>query len=760
MFKKTMAALCLGLSLSFAAQAQDFDNYRLLQSSGTIPKDFLTPSSVKYKKELENINKDDKRRTKKDQAKFYLESNFLIDDLLQSGKVLFNDPITVYINKVADELLKNEPALRKKIRFYAVSSPAVNAFATNQGIIFVNMGLIAQLETEAQLAFILAHEIAHVRHKHALDMYLESRQIDRKMSRTQLLKQSSFDDRLIAKNYFSKELEMAADKLGLDLYINSSYSLKDISGVFDVLQYAYLPFDIKTFDKSFLESEQISIPDSYLLPDSEANAIGSLADDDEDDSKSTHPSISKRRTLTSTIIEANRLEPAGNKVRNSYIAGTVEQFVQLRDIARFELCYYYLDQYRYQDALNAVYLLSEKYPNSKFLHKIKVKALYGYCKFRNESAGIRDGVIYEDERINLFSMRADAYEEIEGDLQHFYYLLNTLHIHEINTLALRAVWDALAVYPNDTELQDMKEDLFLELAYLYDNTDDFSLISMDEELAKLEATIATLEQDTAATTDGEPLSKYEKIKSLKAKNGNGDSTTTNTEDGFARYAFADIVHTATFKADFEKGQQEKTRIEDNLAYYKSKKGRAQLKKENRKRGAALGIDSVLVLAPYYRRVNTVGFSKKLEVDFLYSEERQKLVGDLLVKNAQIAGMDVLMLDPERLKPEDTEQFNDLKLLMEWVSQQSRLGSSILMKGFNQEEIDRIIAKYDKRYVLFTGVMSLKQGKNYWILYTILFDLQTGRYKVLKESYYRRKDTNVMLNAHLFDTFFQIKSVRK
>ena len=191
-------------SLSIA-NAQDFDNYQLLKSTGTIPADFLIPSSEKYKKEIESIDKDEKRTERNDKKQFYLESNFLIDDLLQSSRVLFNDPITDYVNKVADELLKDEDELRQKLRFYAVRSSAVNAFATNQGIIFVNVGLLAQLESEAQLAFVLAHEIAHVQHGHALDMFLEAKKIDRYTSRAELMNQTSFDDRIVAKNYYSKE---------------------------------------------------------------------------------------------------------------------------------------------------------------------------------------------------------------------------------------------------------------------------------------------------------------------------------------------------------------------------------------------------------------------------------------------------------------------------------------------------------------------------------------------------------------------------
>lgn len=785
MLKKLYLALIWSFSIVTMLSAQNFDDYQLLKGTGNIPQEFLTPSSVKYEKELATIDEDEKKQQQKDKAKFFLESNFLIDDLLQSGKVLFNDPVTQYINKVADQLLVNEPELRKQIRFYAVSSPAVNAFATNQGIIFVNIGLIAQLETEAQLAFILAHEISHVRHKHALDMYLEARQIDRGMSSSQVMKQTSFDDKLIAKNYFSKELETEADKKGLQLYLNSKYSLKELGGVFDVLQYSYLPFELKTFDKSFLESAHFEIPENYVLPDSAKNEIGSLEEkfkaenescEEEDDSKSTHPSVDKRRVLAATTVEAAKLDAKAMKGRKSYLVDSKEHFLKIRDIARFELCYYYLDQYRYQDAIYAVYLLSEKYPNSKYLKKIMAKSLYGYAKFKNEIANVKTGIEYyiDDEDIGLWTMRSDAYQAIEGDLQAVYYTLSKLKANETNILALRYVWDVFALYPADTELKQMQEDLLLELVYQYESLDSFSTTTLEEDIAALEKSLAALEEKTAeekqdtANTDTlntENLSKYAKIKAIKEKSK--EETTPDAvkekEMSFAEYAFVDILDSDQFKKAFEAALEEKKRIDNNIDFYNSHQGREALKKERRTGATALGIDSVLVLFPYYLKVVQSGpfYRKENKIKYLYSEKRQSLITDLLLKNAAIAGVETSLIDPTQMQPTDTDKFNDMRMLNEWLSQQSRLGSSVAMLGFNQSAIDKIIKKYNKRYILFSGIISMKYKKNNWMLYTMLYDLQTGRYKIIKEDYYaKRTDNKTLLNAHLFDTFFQIKSRRK
>ena len=42
----------------------------------------------------------------------------------------------------------------------------MNAFATPNGIVVVNSGLIEMLENEAQLAAVVGHEIAHATHEH------------------------------------------------------------------------------------------------------------------------------------------------------------------------------------------------------------------------------------------------------------------------------------------------------------------------------------------------------------------------------------------------------------------------------------------------------------------------------------------------------------------------------------------------------------------------------------------------------------------
>ncbi len=66
-----------------------------------------------------------------------------------------------YINKVGQEIIRSIGPQPFAYQFYVLNSPEINAFAVPGGKIFINSGLILLLESEDELAAILAHEIGH-----------------------------------------------------------------------------------------------------------------------------------------------------------------------------------------------------------------------------------------------------------------------------------------------------------------------------------------------------------------------------------------------------------------------------------------------------------------------------------------------------------------------------------------------------------------------------------------------------------------------
>ncbi len=79
---------------------------------------------------------------------------------------IVNDPIvSEYINRVGQNLVRNSDA-KVPFTIKVIEDPTVNAFALPGGFFFVQTGLILKADTEAELAGVMAHEIAHVAARH------------------------------------------------------------------------------------------------------------------------------------------------------------------------------------------------------------------------------------------------------------------------------------------------------------------------------------------------------------------------------------------------------------------------------------------------------------------------------------------------------------------------------------------------------------------------------------------------------------------
>ena len=79
---------------------------------------------------------------------------------------IINDPtISEYVNRVGQNLVRNSDA-KVPFTIKVIEDPTVNAFALPGGFFFVDSGLILKADTEAELAGVMAHEIAHVAARH------------------------------------------------------------------------------------------------------------------------------------------------------------------------------------------------------------------------------------------------------------------------------------------------------------------------------------------------------------------------------------------------------------------------------------------------------------------------------------------------------------------------------------------------------------------------------------------------------------------
>jgi predicted Zn-dependent protease len=89
-------------------------------------------------------------------------------------KIVDDPVISEYINRVGQNLVLHSDA-KVPFTIKVVESDEVNAFALPGGYFYVNTGLILATDNEAELASVMAHEIAHVAARHAIENYGKSR---------------------------------------------------------------------------------------------------------------------------------------------------------------------------------------------------------------------------------------------------------------------------------------------------------------------------------------------------------------------------------------------------------------------------------------------------------------------------------------------------------------------------------------------------------------------------------------------------------
>src|SRR5438270_1103798 len=83
-----------------------------------------------------------------------------------SSKMVQDPVVTEYVNRIGQNLVRNSDAL-VPFTIKVIDSDEVNAFALPGGFFYVNSGLILAADEEAELAGVMAHEIAHVCARHA-----------------------------------------------------------------------------------------------------------------------------------------------------------------------------------------------------------------------------------------------------------------------------------------------------------------------------------------------------------------------------------------------------------------------------------------------------------------------------------------------------------------------------------------------------------------------------------------------------------------
>lgn len=135
--------------------------------------------------------------------------------VLQQAPLVNDLALQQYVNNIG-YWLQRQDKLAQDIpwRFAVIENSAVNAFAAPDGYVFVTTGMLAIIDSEAQLAGVLAHEMSHVMEKHYLNALQKKAQSSVLSDLTSIISSASNDDDSGSSISFGG----GADSVGVELY--------------------------------------------------------------------------------------------------------------------------------------------------------------------------------------------------------------------------------------------------------------------------------------------------------------------------------------------------------------------------------------------------------------------------------------------------------------------------------------------------------------------------------------------------------------
>ena len=160
-------------------------------------------------------------------------------DTINGSGVLYQDAeIENYLNQIVKKLHTNSISPDISFQIKVVKDPNLNAFAFPNGVIYIHSGILARMDNEAQLAALLAHEMAHCTQRHSFRALRSIK--DRTQAKTatfrELAQLLGITGSIASISGYTRELETEADRVGLDLALKANYDPREVLKLFELLK--------------------------------------------------------------------------------------------------------------------------------------------------------------------------------------------------------------------------------------------------------------------------------------------------------------------------------------------------------------------------------------------------------------------------------------------------------------------------------------------------------------------------------------------
>ena len=321
---------------------------------------------------------------------FAYSSSLSTKEIIEAPTVYRNWPeIDEYVNRIMHKVLPADYPGREFIRAYVIKSGITNAFMTPSGQFFIHIGLLPDLNSEASLAGVIAHELAHYTRSHSLSRHVAEM--------TGEIRGTIFVDKRNVSNAFSVDNEMDADATARDYMLAAGYDLQGLIDVFSVFK--------RNEDQALLRSEDLW-----------------------ERKETTHPSSSRRIDAIKGFAEAQTGEKAAYLVSEP-------RFAEFKEASRAETLKYLLSANQYNSTLEAAFKFHLLDPNNPTYIYYAMEAIRRNCYLdirewskpfitdkyyevverRGDRTKVKiKGNFFEEFRPALLAMEDDSWENVQA----------------------------------------------------------------------------------------------------------------------------------------------------------------------------------------------------------------------------------------------------------------------------------------------------------------------------------------------------------
>lgn len=338
------------------AHAQQSPSYKFPPDDSLVKSKYLKDASAGYDALIASLDKE----YKKEYREVYKDRFDMVKQLLESSRSITYATAHNYLQELLAKITNANPELKAlKIRLLFNRDWWPNAYSMGEGTLTVNAGLMIYLKNEAELVFVLCHELSHLYLDHgnkAIKKYIEKVNSDDFKEEIKRLSKKEYNvnaelDKLVKEFAFgtfrhSRDNEAEADKKAFELMQKTGFNCNALISCLNMLNNVddtsfYQPlvtqdvfnFISYPFKKSWIQKESSIFSEMKETDDGFTKA--------EKDSLKTHPDCLKRIDLLKDKLQQ---APAGSdflvnsetfqKLKNDFLLEINEETFRAGKITR------------------------------------------------------------------------------------------------------------------------------------------------------------------------------------------------------------------------------------------------------------------------------------------------------------------------------------------------------------------------------------------------------------------------------------------